>query len=196
MRRRRQPGYKVFGRTCLLARRRLEDRRIHTTTWSTQQQPQVVDQVVSAWVAWVLDGLMRDLPYPYAAVLVPGPERPVTVLRLAGERRDAGTGEPAWGAGEGHPVTIEGTVCGSVYASGTPALLADVREHPDYGAPHDSSMRSGLVVPVVREGRPIGVINVESARVGGLDIADLDRVTQVAVEAAAGAPSEVTGQPV
>jgi putative methionine-R-sulfoxide reductase with GAF domain len=69
-----------------------------------------------------------------------------------------------------------------------------VREHPDYGAQPDSAMRSGLIVPLVRHGRPIGVINVESTRVGGLDIADLERVTQVAAEAAAAAPWEVTGE--
>ena len=166
---------------------------IHTTTWSTQEQPPVVTHEVSAWVVWVLDSLMAELPYPYAAVLVPGAERPVTALRLAGERRDAGTGRPADATG-GDVVRISGTVCGSVYTTGTPALVADVREHPDYGAPPDSAMRSGLVVPVVRNGRPIGVINVESTRVGGLDIADLERVTRVAAEAAAGAPSEVTGQ--
>jgi len=178
----------------LVARRTVRIGRIHTTTWSTQEQPSVVEQTVRAWVSWVLDGLMRDLPYPYAAVLVPGPERPVTALRLAGERRDAGTGEAVTAGSAGEPVTVLGTVCGSVYASGTPALVADVREHPDYGAPLDSTMRSGLLVPVVRDGRPIGVINVESTRVGGLDITDLDRMTQVAAEAAAGAPSEVADQ--
>lgn len=137
---------------------------------------------------------MRDLPYPYAAVLVPGGERPVTALRLAGERRDAGAAQLARDADAAEPIRVDGTVCGSVYATGTPALVADVREHPDYGAKPDSALRSGLLVPVVRDGRPIGVINIESTRVGGLDIADLERVTQVAAEAAAGAPLEVTGE--
>jgi GAF domain-containing protein len=166
--------------------------RIFTTAWTTEEQPQVVVHAVSAWAAWVLDGLMADVPYPYAGVLVPGPERPATRLHLVGERRDAGTGRPACGAGAGGSVAIAGTVCGSVFASGTPALVADVREHPDYAVAADSAMRSGLVVPVVRDGRPIAVINVESTRVGGLDITDLERVTKVAADAAAGAPSEVS----
>jgi len=163
-------------------------------TWSTQEQPQIVVRDLDAWVTWVLDRLMAELPYPYASVLVPDPERPVTALRLAGERRDAASGRPAPETMPVGPVLIAGTVCGSVYATGTPALVADMREQPDYGAPPDSALRSGLVVPVVRDGRSIGVINVESTRVGGLDIADLERVTRVAAEAAAGAPSEVTGQ--
>ncbi len=163
-------------------------------TRSTDDEPAALEPsaveptpALRAWVDWVLDSVMAE-PYPYAALLLPASEPPVTGLRLAGERRDAGIGQPACGASTSEIVALEDSICGSVFVTGTPALVADVREHPGYRPSVDTAMRSGLVVPVVRDGQPIGVINVESPRVGGLDIADLERLTRVAAEAAGRAP--------
>ncbi len=201
MRRDPAAGYKVSPRT--IASRRVATPRwdaIHSTTRSTDDEPAAAEPAAEpaafeptptqrAWVDWVLDSVMAAQPYPYAALLLPASEPPVTALRLAGERRDAGIGRPACGASPTDAVALEDTICGSVFVTGTPALVADVREHPGYRLSAETAMRSGLVVPVVRDGRPIGVINVESPRVGGLDIADLERVTRVAEQAAERAPS-------
>ncbi len=174
------------------ASRDIEVGRIHSTTGSPDDQQPAVEPSVAeplhAWVDWVLDSVMADQPYPYAALLLPASGAPVTALRLAGERRDAGIGRPACGATPTETVALTDTICGSVFVTGTPALVADVREHPAYRLSADTAMRSGLVVPVVRDGQPIGVINVESPRVGGLDIADLERLTRVAEQAAERAP--------
>ncbi|HFD38323.1 MAG TPA: GAF domain-containing protein, partial [Anaerolineae bacterium] len=52
-------------------------------------------------------------------------------------------------------------VIGRVIRSGQPALIADVREDPDYVAVVETS-RSEIAVPIVREDRVIGVLNLES----------------------------------
>src|SRR5688572_7644139 len=72
---------------------------IHSTTSSTDDHQPAVEPSVAeplhGWVDWVLDSVMADHPYPYAALLLPASEAPVTALRLAGERRDAGIGRLA-----------------------------------------------------------------------------------------------------
>ena len=74
--------------------------------------------------------------------------------------------------------------------TGTPALVNDVRYHPQYMRIPGAVMRSELAVPIVHDGRSIGVINVESPRTGAFEIADLNRVAARAAEAAVIAPLE------
>jgi hypothetical protein len=164
-------------------------RTIETSIRSTPEDAASGEPAIRAWVDWVLGTLMAEPPYPYSAVLVPGPPAgDKATLRLAGERRHASTGRPACGATEQEPVAVDGTICGAVFTSQAPALVSDLREHPSYAGAPDTAMRSEIVVPVVRDGRTLAVINVESPRVGGLDIADLERLTKVAGEAARRAP--------
>lgn len=140
---------------------------------------------VRAWADWIVESLKRDYQFQYCAVLVHEPGD--GALRLVGQR---------WGAGEDlgivrtgeELVPLDGSVCGSVFRSGAPVLVNDVRDHPRYRSFPGAVMRSELAVPILVEDQPIGVINVESPRVGGFDIADLHRVVARAAEAAVIAP--------
>ena len=80
------------------------------------------------------------------------------------------------------------SVTGSVFQNGSPALLSDVRSHPSYRALAGTRPGSELAVPLLRDGRAIGAINVESPRIGGLGIADLDRLLRTAERAIASFP--------
>lgn len=63
-------------------------------------------------------------------------------------------------------------VCGAAAASLEPQLVEDVDAFPGHIA-CDSASRSELVVPLVHDGRLIGVIDLDSPRVGRFDSADL-----------------------
>ncbi|HVE76501.1 MAG TPA: ATP-binding protein, partial [Actinomycetota bacterium] len=84
----------------------------------------------------------------------------------------------------GRSINLEEGVCGPVVASGTPALVNDVRSHPTYLglAPW---ARSEMAVPLMAGDKPIGVLNVESPRLNAFneeDLAQLERLgNQVAV---------------
>ena len=62
----------------------------------------------------------------------------------------------------------------------------DVEEDPDYLSFPGSRTRSELAVPILLDGRPSGVINIESPRVSSFGQAELE-----AVEAWAGSIDEV-----
>jgi GAF domain-containing protein len=77
-------------------------------------------------------------------------------------------------------VPLEGSICGRVFRTGRPALVADVRVDPDYRDFPGARTRSELAVPIVAAGRVVGVVNLESARVDSFTIDDLDRVRAIA----------------
>jgi signal transduction histidine kinase len=58
-------------------------------------------------------------------------------------------------------------VIGRAYATGLTQLVTDVRSDPDYVA-FSPDIRSELAVPLQRSGRTLGVLNMESAKVGSL----------------------------
>ncbi|HEX8574201.1 MAG TPA: GAF domain-containing protein [Allosphingosinicella sp.] len=63
-------------------------------------------------------------------------------------------------------------VCGAAAASLEPQLVEDVDAFPGHIA-CDSASRSELVVPLVHEGRLLGVIDLDSPRKSRFDAADL-----------------------
>src|SRR5438128_6404935 len=67
----------------------------------------------------------------------------------------------AWGKG----------VCGTAAARGTAIVVPDVDEFPGHIA-CDEASRSELVVPLVSEGRVVGVLDLDSPRRGRFDEAD------------------------
>jgi len=74
-------------------------------------------------------------------------------------------------------------ILGRVAATGTPSLVHDTHQDPDYVETLPST-RSQLAVPVARENKVIGVIVLESDRVNGFDAEDLNFVVRLADHAA------------
>lgn len=74
-------------------------------------------------------------------------------------------------------------ICGDVFRSGRPALVGDVTKDTRYfhGVP---GARSELAVPLIWEGRTIGVLNFESKHLNAYGADDLDLLTTVADQAA------------
>jgi GAF domain-containing protein len=141
---------------------------------------------VVAWAEAIVEALRREDRFDSASVLVHDPA--AAGLRLAAQWR--GPGESAGVAQRSWVVPLNGSVCGWVFRTGRPALVADVTSHADYFAYPGSATRSELAVPILVGGRPVGVINVESPRVGEFGIADLERLERRAAAAAASFPAD------
>ncbi len=86
-------------------------------------------------------------------------------------------GELVLGPFQGKPACVRiawgNGVCGTAAARGTAIIVADVDEFPGHIA-CDAASRSELVVPLVAEGRVVGVLDLDSPRRGRFD--DADRV--------------------
>ena len=97
-------------------------------------------------------------------------------LNWAGFYRNVG-GELVLGPFQGRAACIRipfGTgVCGAAAASLEPQCVADVHAFPGHIA-CDSASRSELVVPIVHEGRLIGVLDLDSPSIARFDQADVD----------------------
>ena len=74
---------------------------------------------------------------------------------------------------------LEGSVCGRVFRTGDPVLLADVREVSHYYG-DAGEMRSELAVPIRAGGEVIGVLDIESRRLNAFDKEDLALYTVIA----------------
>ena len=96
-------------------------------------------------------------------------------LNWAGFYRNVG-GELVLGPFQGRAACIRipfgKGVCGAAAASLEPQLVEDVEAFPGHIA-CDSASRSELVVPLVHEGALIGVIDLDSPRLGRFDPEDL-----------------------
>lgn len=157
-----------------------------TSITDSAAEPRSLAPGVVAWAEAIVEALRREDRFPSASVLVHDPA--AAALRLAAHQRgpDAGAevARPSW------VVPLDGSVCGWVFRMGRPALVGDVSSHTDYFAYPGSVTRSELAAPILVAGRPVGVINVESPRVGEFGIADLERLERRAAEAAASLPSD------
>lgn len=84
-------------------------------------------------------------------------------------------GELVLGPFQGKPACIRiamgSGVCGTAAQSLTTQLVPDVHAFPGHIA-CDAASASELVVPIVREGRLVGVLDLDSPRVGRFDDAD------------------------
>jgi L-methionine (R)-S-oxide reductase len=103
-------------------------------------------------------------------------------LNWAGFYRNLG-GELVLGPFQGRAACIRipfgKGVCGAAAASLEPQLVEDVEAFPGHIA-CDSASRSELVVPLIHEGELIGVIDLDSPRVGRFDAADLEGCLELA----------------
>lgn len=114
----------------------------------------------------------------------------VGVIGLHGGRSDgrqgllllASRGFPA-GYHQQEPWPLQRGIAGRVIQTGEPALVDDVSLDPDY-YPALAETRSQLTVPIRREGSVVGVINVESPKVGAFDEEHLAFVRRLADHAA------------
>jgi signal transduction histidine kinase len=94
----------------------------------------------------------------------------------------ASQGFPA-GYHQDEPWPVDRGIAGRVIRTGEPALVDDVSRDPDY-YPALAETRSQLTVPIRREGSVIGVINVESPKVGAFDHEHLAFIRRLADHAA------------
>lgn len=77
-------------------------------------------------------------------------------------------------------------VCGTAATTRRTVLVPDVREFPGHIA-CDAASRSEIVVPLVKDGRLLGVLDLDSPKLNRFDAADqagLERLAEVLVEAA------------
>jgi GAF domain-containing protein len=95
-------------------------------------------------------------------------------LNWAGFYRNLG-GELVLGPFQGRPACIRipfgKGVCGAAAASLAPQLVADVLEFPGHIA-CDAASRAELVVPILAEGRLVGVLDLDSPTPGRFDKED------------------------
>ena len=103
-------------------------------------------------------------------------------LNWAGFYRNVG-GELVLGPFQGRPACIRipfgKGVCGAAAATLAPQCVADVHAFPGHIA-CDSASQSELVVPIVSEGRLIGVLDLDSPRKARFDAEDVEGCLELA----------------
>jgi diguanylate cyclase (GGDEF)-like protein len=112
----------------------------------------------------------RAFGYEYGAILLVD-ERTGELVVEATHGYSPGT--------RGYRVSSGKGITGWVQRTGTSELVADVRADPRYIAVSPQAAAE-LAVPLIREGRVIGVFNVESARPGALGERDVNILTALA----------------
>ncbi|KAL5119625.1 hypothetical protein ACEQ8H_002471 [Pleosporales sp. CAS-2024a] len=70
-------------------------------------------------------------------------------------------------------------VCGTAAASQTTQLVADVEKFPGHIA-CDGASRSEIVVPIVKEGKTVAIIDVDCAELNGFDDEDQRALEELA----------------
>jgi GAF domain-containing protein len=126
---------------------------------------------ILVWAAEVVATVSADRLSEHCSVFIA--DDSLALLILAGAR---------WGTGEDTGMVVpgkwvvpfDGSVCGSVYLTGRPALIQDVAQDESYRTYPGARARSELTVPITSGGRRIGVLNLESSRTGTFGIADLE----------------------
>jgi GAF domain-containing protein len=147
------------------------------------QERRAVDAAVFAWAEATVTELSRERDFTHCSLFLY--DAAADALRLIAQ---------VWGAGEDTGavipgewlVPLHGSVCGWVFRSASPALVADVRHHGDFRSYPGAATRSELAVPIVLDGEVVGVLNVESPRVGQFGIRDVQELNHRAAEAAEG----------
>ncbi len=145
-----------------------------------------------AWAERLADSLSRNFQYQHCSVFLY--DIHAGSLVLVAQR---------WGSGhdlgmvlEGHwALPADGSICSRVFRTGLPALVPDVTLDPDFRTYPGARTRSELAVPVMLDGRPIGVINVESPSPGAYGIVDLDQLRAHASKAAEEYAASGLGEP-
>ena len=150
-----------------------------------------------------------DLPDELVRAAAAVVEAPVTVALLEGGRLVRRAVSPAAPFPAGGTVVTAGTICGEALAAGRPVRVDDVREIPGVAPDSRSAVVTGsaaeccpgaralLSVPIVAEGRVVGVLSAVSDRPGWFDAMDERTLALVADVAATrfAAPAPLPGRP-
>jgi GAF domain-containing protein len=143
---------------------------------------------ISVWADELAEAIATADHFQQLAVLVL--DSAANGLRLVSQR---------WAMGDDHGllvpgewlVPLVGSICGRVVRTGVPALASDVSLDPDYLPYTGGRTKSELAVPIVIDGRPIGVVNVEAPYVSAFGIADLEFIRRRIAEAVPSFPVAV-----
>lgn len=122
----------------------------------------------------ILEQLGQLWGYHHGAILLHDPE--TDDLVVAASR--------AYSHGPGQRIPAGLGICGAVFHCGIPLVINDVTKDDRY-IQGVAGAHSELAVPLVWEGRVLGVLNVESHQVNAYSETDLDLLTTVAEQAAA-----------
>ena len=158
---------------------RREGRRVHP----------LLTAAVVGWAERLVDTLRTEHQFADCAIhLADGPpERLVLAARSPRAAWDP-AGLPAIPGGGAASVPLDSTL-GLVFRTGAPALVADSSLDGDVRRGLGDRSRSLLAVPIVVAGQTIGVLHVESSRVGTFGIRDLERVLASLTDAVRGFPT-------
>ena len=90
-----------------------------------------------------------------------------------------------WGAGEdlgevrvGHWTISLNGICGRAFQAGLPCQVDNIEDDPGYLSFPGSRTRSELAVPILIDGRPCGVVNLESPRRAAFGPAEVEAVSR------------------
>lgn len=112
------------------------------------------------------------------------PEDAAAVLLVDEKKRDlVVTAARGYIHGPGTRIAVGRSICGEVYRSGRPMCVGDVTKEKRYLAVTEGA-RSALAVPLVWDRQVVGVLSMESRRLGAYSQADVNLLTTVAEQAA------------
>lgn len=132
---------------------------------------------VNVLLQGVAEGIRRHFAYPVVGLFTLGDEGHTLVLRgYSGVPIDA-LGSMTPGA---YRQPVERGIVGYVARSGRSYMAPDVILDPHYQTPGPVDIRSELCVPILENGRPVGVVDVESDRLGDFDEEDQSLLEAVA----------------
>lgn len=152
-------------------RRKFEDR---LSTLNTFGQSLITAKNIDEIRTLTLDAMEKTLGFEHAAFLLVN-RCGLRVSQQRGYPRPLRVELPLDGTNRG--ITVR------VATMRTPALVPDTRKDKDY-VEGIAGIRSELAVPVETEGKVLGVLNVESMRVGAFDIRDMHLLQILASHAA------------
>ena len=138
-----------------------------------------------AWAQRLVDALRTEYLFQHVAVFLQAGDALVLAAQGWGAGEDRGAVVPgSW------VVPYEGSVVGRVFTTASPSLVGDIQLDPDYRGFPGAASRSELAVPIVVDSRTVGVLNLESPRVGLYGIRDLETAQAQVAGAVAAFPGE------
>jgi hypothetical protein len=136
-------------------------------------------RAILVWADTLAATIATRHDHQYIAVIV-GDE--ANQLQLAGQRSSVAVDLAVFIPGE-TAIPLD-SICGRVFRTGVPTLLADVGMDPDYHPFLGALMRSELAIPIRIDDLIVGVVNLESPLFSAFDVSDMNDVLDCIAEAA------------